>query len=30
LRTPGVDASPSAQHRLNLPPFAVYIGQIGN
>jgi alpha-glucosidase len=30
LHTPGVDESPSAQQRLNLPPFAVYIGQIGN
>ena len=30
LRTPGVDENPSAAHRLDLPPFAVYIGQIDN
>jgi len=30
LRTPGVEESPSAQQQLNLPPYAVYVGQIGN
>jgi glycosidase len=30
LRTPGVEESPSVAHKVNLPPFAVYIGQIGD